>query len=104
MQKKSPFGAIFCSYLNLSMSWRCKDSIQCFTNGITDVIGLCRNGILCLRGELKSVFLLKYLRMCIFLLYLCGKINKFVKNNFVKLFNYEVLRKKSIDYQIVASR
>ena len=39
-----------------------------------------------------------------FLLYLCIKINKFVKNNFVKLYNYEVLRKKSGDYQIVAIR
>jgi hypothetical protein len=32
-----------------------------------------------------------------------GEINKFVKNNFVKICRYEVLRKQSRDYQTVAA-
>ena len=59
---------------------------------------------MCIFFVLKSVFFAQILAYVHFLLYLCSEINKFVKNNFVKLYNYEVLRKKSRDCQIVAIR
>ena len=63
----------------------------CVLNIVLKKCSILRIVIYCLCAE-NSIFLPKYLRMCIFCCTSYSEINKVVKNYFVKLYKYEVLR------------